>query len=92
MVKVFTEIAFSHSLGKIFIGCTYESDVDIYFLGASQRTDLPFLKSTEQLYLHLVVQVSHFIQEECAAISHFKSALLVLISTGKGSLCVSEKF
>ena len=47
VVEVFTEVAFCHALSQILIGSAYQSDIDIYFLVASHRTDFSFLEGTE---------------------------------------------
>ena len=92
VVEVFTEVAFCHTLSQVLIGSTNQSDIDIDFLVASHRTDFSFLEGTEQLHLHFVVQVSHLIEEESSAVGNLKSTLLVLVSTCKRSLHMTEEF
>ena len=92
VVEVFTEVAFSHTLSQVLIGSTNQSDIDIYFLVASHRTDFSFLEGTEQLHLYFIVQVSHLIEEESSSVGNLESALLVLVSTRKRSLHMTEEF
>ena len=92
VVEVFTEVAFCHALSQILIGSAYQSDIDIYFLVASYRTDFSFLEGTEQLHLHFVVQVSHLIEEESSSVGNLESALLVLVCSRKRSLHMTEEF
>ena len=59
---------------------------------AANRTDAAFLKGTQQLHLHVVAQIPHFVEEQRTAVCHFECTVLVTVSTGECTLLMTEEF
>ena len=92
VIEVLSELAFGYRLRQILVGGTDESDIHIYLLRATQRTDFSLLQGSEELHLYFVVEVSHLIEENRSTVSYLEGTLLILFGSGKGTLLISEEF
>ena len=92
IVKIFPEFTIFYQRGKIFIGCSNDTDICFDCFYASQGLKLPFLEHTQQSCLKCGTDVSDFVQKNGASLGKGKTAGLVFYRMGKRPGLVSEKF
>src|SRR6201993_1829309 len=73
------------------MGSGNQTHVDVMGASASQALELLFLQNAQKLRLQAERQVTDFVQEESAVISHFESANFLCHGPGKGTLLVPEQ-
>ena len=90
--KILTEPSFFYRLLQVFVGSADKADIDRNLCRAANRTDAAFLKGTQQLHLHVVAKIPHFVEEQRTAVCHFECTVLVTVSTGECTLLMTEEF
>ena len=92
MVEVFTEFSTGDGLLQVLVGGTDKPDIHFYFLIGTHRTYFAFLDGPQELYLHVVAQVAHFVEKQRAAVGFYESSGFVGYGTRKRTFHVAEKF
>ena len=70
--QILTELVFGNHPGKIPIRRGDDPHVDRDFLCASNATDRPLLKHTQQFHLHGEAGVAHFVEKDRALVRDLK--------------------
>ena len=74
IVKVFAELAFAHQHVQINVGGRDQANIDLQFMDAAQMHELAVLDHAQNLRLGFKAHGADLIQEDGAAIGHFKQA------------------
>ena len=91
VVQVFTKGTLFDGLLQVFVGGGDEPDVYLNLAVGAHGAHHALLQGAQQLYLHLVTEVSYLVQEDGAAIGRHKGSCLVAQRAGESALDVAEK-
>ena len=92
VVEIFAEFSTGDGLLQVLVGGTDEPDIHFYFLVGTHRTYFPFLDGPQELHLHVITQVSHFVEKQRAAVGFYESSRFVGHGACKRTFHVAEKF
>lgn len=89
--KILTKLIVSDHLFKIAMGRSDDANIDLAWKGFSNAADLAFLQNSQQLGLDRGGQIPDLIEKESTSLGGFEDALMVSVSSCKGSPDVSEQ-
>ena len=90
-VKIFPECSSLHHGAKILVGGGDKSDIRGLSLVGAKPFKGPLPKETEELHLRGRINLTDFVQEECAPLSEFHPTGPALMGTSEGTLFVPEQ-
>ena len=76
---------------EVFVGRSYQPDVDRNFTVTAHGTDAALLQGPQQLHLGFIGKVPHLVQKERAAAGRFEGARLIADSPRERPLDMAEK-
>src|SRR5262249_3026563 len=91
IVKILTELAFAYQRMQVNIRCRDDTHVNLDFMNATQMHEFAVLKNTQDFGLGFQAHGADFVEENCAAVSDFKEALLGRNGAGESSFDVAEQ-
>ena len=92
VIKILAKNVFGNRLVEVAVGGGDHAHIDRDFTGAAHRPHGAFLQHTQQLDLHSQRHFTDLVEEDSAAVGHFKQAALVLVGSGESAFQVSEEF
>ncbi|MEY4258681.1 MAG: hypothetical protein RJA56_1582 [Pseudomonadota bacterium] len=92
VVQVFAELVFGDVLFQVFVGRGDDANINGDGLVGAQWLDLSLLQHPQEFDLHVQGQVANFVQENRAAIGHFKAAHPFAHGTGESAFSVTKQF
>src|SRR5215472_3554597 len=92
MIEVVAEAATADEFFQVLVSGGHYSNVNFNFLTSTKAVVGNAVKHAQELYLHLGIKVANFIQEESAAVGHFKVADLLGIGSAESPFLVAKKF
>src|SRR5579862_9539523 len=91
-IKVLTESARCDCFRKVSIGERHEARVHAKRIRAAKPLESALFDHTQKLSLHAARERGNFVEDDCATLRHFETALLASDGAGKGSALVAKKF
>src|SRR5438105_15097175 len=89
-IKVFTKLVALDHFTQIAIGGAQHADIRAKRLGLAHAANLAGFQETQQLDLDVLVEFADFIEKQCAAIGHFKEALMIAFGAGERTAPMAE--
>ncbi len=86
------EFAVGHGLFDVHVGGGHDAHVGFACLAGTDGDKFARFQYAQQPGLCGEGQFAHFVQEECAAVGHFKVALAAVHGSREGSFFVPEQF
>src|ERR1700685_965163 len=92
MKEILTEAPGQNGSIEILIGSSHDAHIDGDFAVSAEPIERMTVQNTQQFYLSLKLQLSNFIEEECALVGELEESGLRRIGPGKRAFLVSEQF
>ena len=92
VVEVLTELSALDGDGHVFVSEGDDADVHSNVLGAADAAELAGFEDTKELDLHTGFEVTDFVEEKRAAVSHFKKAFFHRLGIGERAAFVAKEF
>src|SRR5580658_10520167 len=89
--EIFAKQLVAHHLAEIAIGRTEHSNIDPEGLVLADLANLTGFQKSQQLHLHALVELAHFVKEKRAAVGDLEEPLAMGVGTGKCSLAMAEE-
>src|SRR5271170_3051250 len=90
--EVLPEVAARDLLLQVFIGRSDHAHIDLYWTRRTYWIKSALVESAQHLRLHLQAHVSHFVQEQRAAIGTLKGASLFRRFAGYRAVAIAKEF